>query len=114
MSLSAKEIIALINAQVDPLNELVRRSILPKLNTLDPLNELVRTSILPKLNTLEEQISRLTEKQSVTMTDTGGGVKNQENIKRENLKNPENIAKKLKVIIEDNLANISIVCFHKI
>ena len=41
-------------------------------------------------------------------------VKNQENIKKENLKNPENIAKKLKVIIEDNLANISIVCFHKL
>ena len=44
----------------------------------------------------------------------GGGVKNQENIKKENLKNPENIAEKLKVILEGNLANISIVCFHKI
>ena len=68
MSLSAEEIIALINAQVDPLNELVR------------------TSILPKLNTLEEQISRLTEKQSVTMTDTGGRKKSRKHKKRKSKK----------------------------
>ena len=42
----------------------------------------------------------------------GGGVKNPKNIKRENPENLENIAENL-IKKEDNLAKISIVCFHK-
>ena len=53
MSLKPSEITALINAQVDPLNTLVKHN------------------VLPRLNTLEQQIAGLTEKQSVTMTDAG-------------------------------------------
>lgn len=71
----------------------------------------INKSINERFTNLEKKISEMEAKLERPDRE-GGGVENPERIV-ENLKNQENIAENLNVIIEDNLANISIVCFHK-
>ena len=88
------------------------KKLVEELSGTDKYNDYTYDHIYPNIYIYLEKLRR--------------GVKNQENIKRENQENLENLKNIIKNrvwgdfpienpkdIREDNLANISIVCFHK-